>query len=285
VLPDDFKRFVSAWLGPPPGVDGRGRAGRKDERRQRSKTSCGGSRFRTAASRPAADADAAAAVSSRCCSGLILPMALLLPALTPLSIAADVGLLAAFAWGPAARAPHAARGPAAAARAAVPGAPAEIAVLLESDGVVRVQCARRSTPRFAPAPLRAELLVSGAAAWRYELVPRRRGTCAMGPLTASRDRAAGPGPHRSASCCRPRAAACTHRCRGKARSGRLLVLAAAPPAGSLADAGNRGAGKRDVRRAASNRAGDPLAKVHWKATARQGGCSRARRPGSAACRS
>jgi len=199
--------------------------------------------------------------------GLILPMALLLPALTPLSIAADVGLLAAFAWDLLL-----ARRTRLVARRRLPsllfqGAPAEIAVLLESAGVVRVQLREALHPALAAAPLRALLRVSGAAAWRYELVPRRRGTCAMGPLTA---RVIGPlGLAASQRELLPPARCSVYpQVRWEGAVGRLLVLAQRRQLGR-SPMRHRGAGS-ETYGVREYRSGDPLAKVHWKATARHG---------------
>jgi uncharacterized protein (DUF58 family) len=199
--------------------------------------------------------------------GLLLPIALLRPGLTPALLAGDVVLLGAFAFDLLR-----ARGTRLAARRRLPsllfqGAPAQVSVELEAPGVVRVQLREALHPALAPAPLRAELSVAGAAAWSYELLPRRRGTCPMGPLTG---RVIGPwGLAASQRELLPPARCSVYpQVRWEGAVGRLLVLAQRRQLGR-SPMRHRGAGS-ETYGVREYRAGDPLAKVHWKATARHG---------------
>lgn len=124
-------------------------------------------------------------------------------------------------------------------------------------------------PALAPAPLHRRVLVSAArpAVWRYSLTPRRRGEHVLAPLTlrvlgpwglawAQRDLLAGE---------RTRV---YPQVRWQGRVGQLLAAAHRQRLGQvslrLQGVGSEPYGLREYL------PGDPLAKVHWKATARHG---------------
>jgi uncharacterized protein (DUF58 family) len=155
----------------------------------------------------------------------------------------------------------------------VQGTPAEMALAIE-DLSPR---GRRTTlrlreglhPALAPEPLRRrlELRPGSPATWRYELVPRRRGEHMLGPLTvrvlgpwglawSQRDLLAG------------QRVRVYPQVRWEGRVGQLLVAAQRQRLGQVSlrqlGVGSEPYGLREYL------PGDPLAKVHWKATARHG---------------
>jgi uncharacterized protein (DUF58 family) len=165
----------------------------------------------------------------------------------------------------------------------VQGAPAEVVVEIGTVGdpiLARAPGASRQAtmtlllreglhPALAPAPLRRRLLVSAArpSVWRYGLVPRRRGEHQLAPLTvrvlgpwglawAQRDLLPG------------ERVRIYPQVRWEGRVGQLLAAAQRQRLGQvslpLQGAGSEPYGLREYR------PGDPLGKVHWKATARHG---------------
>jgi uncharacterized protein (DUF58 family) len=165
----------------------------------------------------------------------------------------------------------------------VQGAPAEVVVEIGTVGdpiLARAPGASRPAtmtlllreglhPALAPAPLRRRLRVSAArpSVWRYGLVPRRRGEHQLAPLTvrvlgpwglawAQRDLLPG------------ERVRIYPQVRWEGRVGQLLAAAQRQRLGQvslpLQGAGSEPYGLREYR------PGDPLGKVHWKATARHG---------------
>jgi len=164
----------------------------------------------------------------------------------------------------------------------VQGAPAEVVLeigMMEDPARARAsEVSRRATvtllreglhPALAPAPLHRRLLVSAArpSAWRYSLVPRRRGEHQLAPLTvrvlgpwglawAQRDLLPG------------ERVRIYPQVRWEGRVGQLLAAAQRQRLGQvslpLQGAGSEPYGLREYR------PGDSLGKVHWKATARHG---------------
>ena len=151
------------------------------------------------------------------------------------------------------------------------GAPAEILVELShsSPRPLAVELRDAIHSGLAAAPLRARftLPAAGALAWRYGIVPRRRGTHAWGPLSA-RVR----GPWGLAWHQRELIAETPVRVypqvRWGGRVGQLLALAHRRELGQsptrLEGAGSEPYALRPYR------AGDALTRIHWRATARQG---------------
>lgn len=171
---------------------------------------------------------------------------------------------------------RAARTPLLAARRRPPllvqGAPAGIEVGLVSTGTLRrvtVLLREGLSPALAAEPLRHRLEItgSGETRWAYTLVPRRRGEHLMAPLTARVL-----GPWKLAWAQRDLLPAEKVRVypqvRWEGRVGQLLVLAQRQRLGQtplrFQGAGSEPYALREYL------AGDPLAKIHWKATARHG---------------
>ena len=153
----------------------------------------------------------------------------------------------------------------------VQGAPAEIAVEVASgSGQERTVRLREGLhPGLAESPLRREIAVpaSGAALWSYSLVPRRRGEHRAAPLTARVL-----GPWRLAWSQRDLLPAAEVRVypqvRWEGKVGQLLALAQRHRMGQVAvrlhGVGTEPYALREYL------PGDPLSKIHWKATARHG---------------
>jgi uncharacterized protein (DUF58 family) len=153
------------------------------------------------------------------------------------------------------------------------GAEAEVVVELVHDaaaGPLVVDLREALHPALAAAPLRGRLTLPArgeARAWRYPLVPRRRGEHAWGPLSARVL-----GPWGLAWHQRQLLPASTVRVypqvRWGGKVGRLLALAHRRELGQsptrLEGAGSEPYALR------SYRPGDPLSRIHWRATARQG---------------
>src|SRR5580693_6127303 len=167
---------------------------------------------------------------------------LLAPPLTWLGAACDAGLLIAAAVDLR----RAARTPLSAARRWPPllvqGAAGEVVVTIGNPRPCAVTVLLREGlhPALAPAPLRRRARLPGAAeiTWSLRLVPRRRGEHATGPLTV---RVLGPWGLAWAQ---------------RRRMGQLPMRT--PGLGS------------EPYALRPYRPGDPLAKIHWKATARHG---------------
>ncbi len=206
-----------------------------------------------------------------CCTALFIG-AFLEPSLAVLAAVLDAAVLAAAAadW-------RRARGRRLRASRSWPpllvqGAPAEVAVEITAAPVGRptaVLLREGLHPALAPAPLHHRLVVAGArpSVWRYRLEPRRRGEHATAPLTA---RVLGPwglawaqrdllGGER---------VRVYPQVRWEGRVGQLLVAAQRQRLGQvslrLQGIGSEPYGLRGYL------PGDPLGKVHWKATARHG---------------
>jgi uncharacterized protein (DUF58 family) len=151
------------------------------------------------------------------------------------------------------------------------GAAAEVTVELSHDAGRPVQLQLREAlhPALAPAPRRAllRLPAAGAFGWRYTLEPRRRGSHEWGPLSARVL-----GPWGLAWHQRELLAKTTVRIypqvRWGGRVGRLLALAHRRELGqSPTRIEGLGTEPYALR---SYRPGDPLSRIHWRATARQG---------------
>jgi uncharacterized protein (DUF58 family) len=228
----------------------------------------------------------AAAAAARRSGGLIIPgrRLFLLLAVAALLLAASAGVprlaWAALAVDLVALAAagvdfaRAARATVAAERRLPPllaqGAEVEIVVELVPAGGRALQVEVRDAlhPALAVAPQRARLeLPPGGAAWRYRLLPRRRGSHAWGPLSA---RVRGPWGlawhQRELLPARPVRVYPQVRWGGKV--GHLLALAHRRELGQsptrLEGSGSEPYALR------SYRPGDALAQIHWRATARQG---------------
>ncbi len=151
----------------------------------------------------------------------------------------------------------------------VQGAPATIEVSVRSTARRRVTVLLREglSPALAAAPLRHRLEIPGPAEarWAYTLVPRRRGEHSTAPLTARVL-----GPWKLAWAQRDLLPGATARVypqvRWDGRVGQLLVLAQRQRLGQIPlrfqGAGTEPYALREYL------PGDPLAKIHWKATAR-----------------
>ncbi len=206
---------------------------------------------------------------------LLLAAGLAEPALAWLALGADLLLLAAFVLDLA----RARRVRLAAERSWPPllvqGTAAEVRVTVTAPGAVSrrapvvVRLREGLDPALAPTPLRGELAVphGGSASWAYPLAPRRRGEPAVAPLTARVL-----GPWKLAWSQRDLLAAERRhvypQVRWEGRVGQLLTLAQRHQLGSMPLAA-LGAGTEPYA-LREYRAGDPLAKIHWKATARHG---------------
>jgi uncharacterized protein (DUF58 family) len=200
--------------------------------------------------------------------------AFLVPWLAALAAAADVAVLAAAAldWRRARRVALTAarRWP----PLLVQGAPAEVAVeigIATGAAPRRVELALREGlhPALAAAPLRRRVVVDARRpfVWRYQLAPRQRGEHGLAPLTvrvlgpwglawAQRDLLAG------------ERVRIYPQVRWDGRVGQLLAAAHRQRLGQvslrLQGVGSEPYALREYR------PGDPLGKVHWKATARHG---------------
>lgn len=201
--------------------------------------------------------------------------AFLVPPLAPLAAALDVVVLAAAVldWRRASQARLEAvrRWP----PLLVQGASAEVVLELAmaagggSRRAVEVLLREGLHPALAPAPLwhRMQATAGRPALWRYSLTPRRRGEHALAPLTArvlgpwglawaQRDLLAG------------QRVRVYPQVRWEGRVGQLLVAAQRQRLGQvslrLQGIGSEPYGLREYL------TGDPLSKVHWKATARHG---------------
>ena len=202
---------------------------------------------------------------------LLLPAAVLVPGLLPLALAADVALLVLF-WIDLRRA---AATPLGAARRWPPllvqGAPAEVAVEVSTAAGRPVEAILREglAPGIADGPLRRRLIVpaGGAVAWTLAFTPRRRGEHAVAPLTA---RVLGPWrlawSQRDLLPAEPRRVYPQVRWQGEV--GQLLALAQRHRLGyvrqRLHGVGTEPYALREYL------PGDPLNRIHWKATARHG---------------
>jgi uncharacterized protein (DUF58 family) len=151
----------------------------------------------------------------------------------------------------------------------VQGSASTLEVQVSADRALRLQLRETLHPALAEAPVRCDLSVDGQswAAWRVPLSPRRRGEHPAGPLTA---RVLGPWglgwSQRELLRGEPRRVYPQLRFEGKV--GRLLALAHRRELGRtplrLQGLGGEPYGVRDYR------PGDPLSRIHWKATARRG---------------
>jgi uncharacterized protein (DUF58 family) len=200
---------------------------------------------------------------------LLLTLAAAAPLLLWIAIAVDVGLLAALVVDG-----RRARGTALRAARTWPpllvqGAPSRIEVRFTGDRFLRLIAREALHPGLAAHPLRTEIRLDKghAATWSYDLLPRRRGTHAVGPLTvrvlgpwglawAQRDLLAGE-PVRVFP-----------QVRWEGRVGRLLMLAQRRELG-LAPMRLRGLGG-ETYGLKEYRPGDSPSKIHWKSTARHG---------------
>lgn len=156
------------------------------------------------------------------------------------------------------------------------GSEAEVAVELAHDVPRQVLVLLREAlhPSLAASPLRARLMLPASkgglrvvAAWSYRLVPRRRGTREWGPLVA---RVLGPWGlawhQRQLLPAEP--VRVYPQVRWGGRVGRLLALAHRRELGQsptrIEGIGSEPYALRQYR------PGDPLSRIHWRATARQG---------------
>ena len=146
----------------------------------------------------------------------------------------------------------------------------EVAVATEARRRVTVLLREGLAPTLAEAPLRRRLEVQGPGEvrWIYTLVPRRRGEHAIAPLTA---RVLGPWklawaqrdllPGEAAVRVYPQV-------RWEGRAGQLLAMAQRRRLGQIPlriqGAGSEPYGLREYL------PGDPMGRIHWKATARHG---------------
>lgn len=158
----------------------------------------------------------------------------------------------------------------------VQGEPCEVAVEIAAtsgraggEGSAILLLREGLSPALAEAPLRrrAELTVPGRLRWSYQLVPRRRGAHLLAPLTvrvlgpwglswSQRDLLAGD------------RVLVYPRVRWGGKVGQLLLLAQRRRMGQLAQR-THGLGSEPYA-LREYLPGDPLAKIHWKATARHG---------------
>lgn len=153
----------------------------------------------------------------------------------------------------------------------VQGAPAEIAVSVETAAPRRVTILLREGlhPGVAESPLRRQVEIAGPGKvrWTYSLVPRRRGEHRLAPLSARVL-----GPWKLAWAQRDLLPGDTVRVypqvRWEGRVGHLLTQAQRQRMGQiplrLHGAGTEPYALREYL------PGDPLSKIHWKATARHG---------------
>jgi uncharacterized protein (DUF58 family) len=197
--------------------------------------------------------------------------AAVVPVMAALLVVVDVGLLLA-AWRDSRLA---AATPLEARRTWPPllvqGARSEVEVEIHNSSTrrVRARCREGLHPALADAPLSrgVELAPDAGVTWRYSVVPRRRGTPQVLPLSVRVQ-----GPWGLAWAQRdllpPQECRVYPQVRWQGRVGALLALAQRHELGSvpvgLAGRGGESYGLREYR------AGDPLSTIHWKATARHG---------------
>jgi uncharacterized protein (DUF58 family) len=153
----------------------------------------------------------------------------------------------------------------------VQGAPAEVTVSVATRDRRPLTLILREGlhPALAAAPLRRTLLLQGPgeARWAYALVPRRRGEHAAGPLSA---RVLGPWKlaWAQAGLLRPEPVRVYPQVRWEGRVGQLLALAQRRRLGQIPQrlhgVGSEPYALREYL------PGDPIGKIHWKATARHG---------------
>jgi uncharacterized protein (DUF58 family) len=202
---------------------------------------------------------------------LLLPASVLVPGLLPVLLVADAALLAAF-WMDLRRA---AATPVAARREWPPlsvqgvGAETVVEASTTAQRPVTVRLREGLAPGLAAGPERwtAELPAGGRALRRLELTPRRRGEHLLAPLTArvlgpwrlawSQRELLGPEPRRVYP-----------QVRWEGEVGQLLALAQRHRLGfvpqRLHGVGTEPYALREYL------PGDPLSRIHWKATARHG---------------
>ena len=202
---------------------------------------------------------------------LLLVAAVVAPWLGGLAIVADGLLLVALLLD----ARRAARTPLLARRLMPPilaqgsAAACELELTSAAGRVVTVVAREALHPALAEGPLRRGFLIPprGTVRWNYTLVPRRRGEPVLGPLTvrilgpwglawAQRDLLPGE-PHRVYP-----------QTRWDGRVGRLLALAHRRELGQ-APLRTQGVG-REPYALREYRPGDPLTRIHWRASARHG---------------
>jgi uncharacterized protein (DUF58 family) len=148
-------------------------------------------------------------------------------------------------------------------------APAEIAVTLESAAnrpVTAILC-EGLHPGLAAGPLRRAVEVRGELRWDYTLIPRRRGEHAAGPLTA---RVLGPWKLAWAQrdLLPPEPVRVYPQVRWEGKVGQLLALAQRRRMGQIPQR-LHGVGTEPYA-LRLYLPGDPIAKIHWKSTARHG---------------
>lgn len=206
----------------------------------------------------------------------LVPAALLVPTLAPAALAADSALLLAFLLDL-----RRARATRLEARRSWPqllvqGAPAAVAVEVVAGGatrgarrpiVLRLREALHPGLAEGPRAMSAEIPPGGRLRWTLDLVPRRRGEHPIGPLTARVL-----GPWRLAWSERqllaPEERPVFPQIRWEGRVGKLLALAQRRRLGQVSTR-FQGTGS-ELYALRDYRPGDPLARVHWKATARFG---------------
>ncbi len=199
---------------------------------------------------------------------LLLAFAAVRPSLALLVLALDAVLVAAFALDVAR-----ARGlPLQAARLWPPllvqGATAPVSVRFDAGRAVTLLARDALHPALARGPEHARLsLPAGVSDWSYAVVPRRRGAHEAGPLTV---RVLGPWGlgYSQRELVRPETCRVYPQVRWEGQAGRLLTLAQRHELGQspmrVQGTGREPYGLREYR------AGDPLSRIHWKATARHG---------------
>jgi uncharacterized protein (DUF58 family) len=197
--------------------------------------------------------------------------AIVAPWMTPFVLASDVALLAAIAldWRRASGTPLFARRLAPTVMAQGGEAPFQVRVENRSSRDVVLVAREALHPDLATGPLRERLEVPTGATvvWRYTLRPRRRGTPTLGPLTV---RVRGPWGLAWAQrdLIAPEGRRVYPQTRFEGRTGRLLTLAHRRELGlSPLRRGGLGAEPYGVR---EYQPGDPLSRIHWKASARHG---------------
>lgn len=198
---------------------------------------------------------------------LVLTVAVAEPRLVWVAVALDVFLLAG--WVVDGR--RAARTPLTANRVWPPllvqGVAAPVDVRFEAPEGGRFVAREALHPGLAGGAIRVEIAVRGGGlrTWRYDLVPRRRGTHAMGPLTV---RVLGPwGLAWAQRDLLPETPVRVFpQVRWEGNVGRLLVLAHRRELGQV-PLRHRGQGTEPYG-LREYRPGDPPHRIHWKATAR-----------------
>jgi uncharacterized protein (DUF58 family) len=150
----------------------------------------------------------------------------------------------------------------------VQGAAAEVEVAFRSETPLVIDARETLHPGLATGPLRARLVLPpGTLTWRYALVPRRRGSHDLGPLTVRVL-----GPLGLAWSQRQLIAAVPLRVYPQVRwegdVGKLLSLARRHELGQSPQR-DQGLGSEPYA-LRDHRPGDPPTRIHWKATARHG---------------